>query len=76
MDLKQQLIDFGCGQEFIEIALTYAPFYNPEEDLETFIEYVEEAYAKVEEAEAQKMMEKEIVDASGVFEAFKDDEDL
>ncbi|MDD2838872.1 MAG: hypothetical protein AB7U44_10640 [Sulfuricurvum sp.] len=76
MDLKQQLSDFGCGREFIEIALTYAQFYNPETDIETFIEYVEEAHAKVEEAEAQKMMEQEIVDASGVFEAFKDDEDI
>lgn len=70
MDLKQQLIDFGCGVEFVDIALGYAQFYQPEQDIETFIEYVEEAHAKVEEAEEIKNREKEIVNPSDLTEAF------
>lgn len=76
MDLKQQLIDFGCGAEFVEIALGYAQFYQPEHDIEHFIEYVEEEYAKIEEAEEIKKMDKEIVDASGLFEEFESEEEL
>jgi hypothetical protein len=71
MDLKQQLTEFGCGVEFIEIALGYAPFYQPEEDIETFIEYVEEKHAKVEEAEETKGLDKEIVNPSDLTEALK-----
>ena len=70
MDLKQQLIDFGCGIEFVDIALGYAPFYQPDQDIETFIEYVEEEHAKVEEAEALKELEKETIKPSDLTEAF------
>lgn len=73
MDLKQQLIEFGCGMEFVEIALGYADAYNPQEDIETFIEYVEVEHAKVEDSEALKAMDKEIVDASGILQEFEDD---
>lgn len=73
MDLKQKLTDFGCGAEFIEIALGYQSAYNPENDIETFIEYVEIEHTKVEEAEALKSMEKEIIDASGILQEFEDD---
>jgi hypothetical protein len=73
MDLKQQLIDFGCGIEFVEIALGYQNAYNSQTDIEVFIEYVEVQHAKVEEAEAQKAMEKEIIDASGILQEFEDD---
>lgn len=73
MELKQKLIDFGCGVEFIEIALSYQSNYDPDKDVETFIEYVETEYAKVEEAEALKAMDKEIVDASGILQEFEDD---
>ncbi|MDD5717446.1 MAG: hypothetical protein PHW64_06545 [Sulfuricurvum sp.] len=76
MDLKQQLIDFGCSSEFVEIALMYSDFHLPEQEIETFIEYVEEVHAKVEAAEELKKMEKEIVDASSVFEEFNDNEEL
>lgn len=79
MDLKQQLIEFGCGAEFVDIALGYAQFYQPQQDIETFIEYVEEAHAKVEEAEEIQKMDKEIVNPSDLVEAFKvfeDDEAL
>ena len=71
MDLKQQLIDFGCGVEFINIALGYAQFYQPQQDIETFIEYVEEAHAKIAEAEEIKKMDQEIVNPSDLTEAFK-----
>ncbi|MDO9208939.1 MAG: hypothetical protein Q8R86_05710 [Sulfuricurvum sp.] len=77
MDLKQQLIDFGCGTEFVDIALGYAQFYQPQQNLEIFIEYVEEAHAKVEEVEEMEKMDKEIVNPSDLNEAFKvfEDED-
>lgn len=71
MDLKQQLMDFGCGVEFVDIALGYAQFYQPQQDIETFIEYVEEAHAKVAEAEEIKKMDQEIVNPSDLTEAFK-----
>lgn len=76
MDLKQKLIDFGCGVEFVEIALGYSDSYNAEKDIEIFIEYVEDEHAKVEEAEALKEMEKEIVDASGLLLEFEDEKDI
>lgn len=75
MDLKQKLIDFGCGAEFVDIALGYQQSYKPDQDIETFIEYVEDEYAKVEEAEAQKEMDKEIVDASGLLLEFEDEKE-
>lgn len=71
MDLKQQLIDFGCGTEFVEIALGYAQFYQPDQEIETFIEYVEEEHAKVEEAETLLQMETEVIKPSDLNEAFK-----
>lgn len=79
MDLKQRLIDFGCGAEFVEIALSYAQFYQQEQDIETFIEYVEETHAKVEEAEELRKMDKEIVkpsDLNAAFKVFEDEEVL
>lgn len=76
MDLKQKLIDFGCGAEFVEIALGYMNRYKSDDDIETFIEYVEIEYSKVEEAEALKEMDKEIVDASGILQEFEDDSEV
>ena len=75
MDLKQKLVDFGCGNEFVEIALGYKEFYNTDEDIEIFIEYVETEHAKVEEAEALKEREKEIVDAAGLLLEFEDEKE-
>ncbi|ADR34063.1 hypothetical protein Sulku_1401 [Sulfuricurvum kujiense DSM 16994] len=75
MDLKQKLVDFGCGNEFVEIALGYKEFYNTDEDIEIFIEYVEVEHAKVEEAEALKEREKEIVDAAGLLLEFEDEKE-
>lgn len=75
MNLKQRLIDFGCSLEFVDIALNYENLYPSDQDIESFIEYVEEEYAKVEALEEakemEKEMEKEIVDASGLFEEFE-----
>ncbi|MDO9305617.1 MAG: hypothetical protein Q7T77_09805 [Sulfuricurvum sp.] len=75
MDLKQQLVNYGCGTEFIDIALGYAQFYQPEQDIETFIDYVEETHAKVEEAQYAENMENEIVKPSDLSEAFQEFED-
>lgn len=74
MDLKQKLIDFGCSPEFVDIALDYENLYPSEQDIESFIEYVEEEYAKVEALEEIKEMDKEIVDATGLFEEFESEE--
>ena len=79
MDLKQQLIDFGCGIEFVEIAVGYAQFYQPDQEIEVFIEYVEEEHAKVEEAEYLKELEAEMIkpaDLSEALKAFEEDEEL
>lgn len=75
MDLKQRLIDFGCGIEFIDIALGYKQFYQPDQDIEMFIEYVEEEHAKVEEAEAIKELKKEAIKPSDLSEALKNFEE-
>ncbi len=75
MSLKQKLIDFGCGPEFVDIALGYAKFYKPELDIEAFIEFVEEEYAKVE-AEELKKLDDELVDASSLFGEFENEEEL
>lgn len=72
MSLKDKLTDFGCSSEFVEIALGYAQFYKPDMDTETFIEFVEEEHAKVEEAEALKELEGQVRDASAVLAEFVD----
>jgi hypothetical protein len=76
MDLKQQLIDFGCSNEFVDIALGYQQFYQPNSDIETFIEYVEEEHAKVEEAEAIQEMDKQIINATDILEEFTDEDEV
>jgi len=76
MDLKQQLIDFGCGTEFVDIALGYAQFYQSQQDLEIFIEYVEEQHAKIEEAEEIEKIDKDILTTSGIFEVLESEKIL
>ena len=73
MDLKQKLIDFGCGPEFIDIALNYENLFPSDQDIESFIEYVETEYSKVEAMEEIKNRDKEIINASGIFEEFEDE---
>ncbi|MCJ7766752.1 MAG: hypothetical protein MUP09_12595 [Thiovulaceae bacterium] len=75
MSLQQKLIDFGCGSEFVDIALRYAKFYRPEHDIEAFIEFVEEEYAKVE-AEEERSGEDEAVDATEIFNEFESEEEF
>lgn len=75
MDLKEKLTRFGCGDEFVEIALGYREFYNSDEDIERFIEYVEAEHAKVEEAEALKEREKEVVNAETLLLEFEDEKE-
>lgn len=75
IDLKDKLADFGCSNQFIEIALGYSQFYKPDMDTEAFIEFVEEEHAKVEEAEALKEIEGQVMDASAVLAEFADAEE-
>lgn len=70
--LKEKLSDFGCSSQFIDIAMGYAQFYTSDMDTETFIEFVEEEHAKVEEAEALKEREGQIYDASAILSEFTD----
>lgn len=74
--LKDKLIDFGCSSEFIDIAMRYVQFYKSDMDTETFIEFVEEEHAKVEEAEALAELEGQVLDASGILSEFVNDEEL
>lgn len=74
MDLKQQLLNYGCGVEFIDIALGYEQFYQPQQDIETFIDYVEEMHAKVEEAEELQKIDEEILGSAGVFEVLENED--
>ncbi len=76
MDLKQQLIDFGCGPEFVDIALGYAQFYQPDQEIETFIEYVEEAHAKVEEIQEPQTIDPQMFNESGLIEVMEGSEEF
>ena len=73
--LKDKLTDFGCSSKFVEIAVGYTQFYKPDMDTETFIEFVEEEHAKVEEAEAKAELEKQVLDASALLSEFVDEEE-
>lgn len=73
MSLKDKLTDFGCSSEFVKIALGYEQFYKSDMDTESFIEFVEEKHAKIEEAEALKEIEGQALDASAVLAEFADD---
>ncbi|MDP3301140.1 MAG: hypothetical protein Q8S36_04145 [Sulfuricurvum sp.] len=73
--LKEKLADFGCSNEFIDIAMSYIQFYKPDMDTEAFIEFVEEEHAKVEEAEALAELEGQVLDASAVLAEFSDEEE-
>lgn len=74
-NLKEKLTDFGCSSEFIDIAMGYVQFYKSDMDTETFIEFVEEEHAKVEEAEALAELEGQVLDASAVLDEFADKEE-
>jgi len=73
MDLKQQLINFGCSAEFVDIALGYEDFYNPEQDIEAFIEHAEEKYAKIEATKEMPNMDREVINVSGIFELLEEE---
>lgn len=76
ISLKEKLTEFGCSNEFVKIAVGYEQFYKPDMDIETFIEYVEEEHAKVEDAEALRERAGQVLDASSVLAEFVDDEEL
>lgn len=76
IELKEKLSDFGCSSEFINIAMRYVQFYKADMDTETFIEFVEEEHAKVEEAEAIKERAGQVVDPSTLLAEFVDDEEV
>jgi len=76
MSLKQKLIDFGCGPEFVEIAMDFAKYYQPTLDIEAFIEFVEEEYARIEAEEEKAKLEEEAVDATALFSEFENEDDF
>lgn len=73
-DLEKRLKDFGCSDEFVKICMYYKDIYNPDIDIEEFIEFVEDEFAKVED-EKFKEAEQQI-DASGLFGEFESEEEL
>ena len=73
-ELTSKLKAFGCSDEFVKICLYYKDTYKPEIELEDFIEYVEEAFAKVEDEQFKKAEQQ--VDASGLFGEIEGEEAL
>jgi hypothetical protein len=76
MSLKQKLIDFGCGPEFVDIAMGFAKYYKPALDIEAFIEFVEDEYARIEAEEEKALLEKEAVDATALFSEFESEDEF
>lgn len=72
--LETKLRDFGVSDEFIKICMYYKAIYKEEIDIEAFIEYVEEEYAKVEDEQFKKAEQQ--VDASALFGEIEGEEEL
>jgi len=73
-NLTNKLKEFGASDEFIKICMYYKAIYKEEIDLEEFIEYVEEEYAKVEDEQFKKAEQQ--VDASELFGEIEGEEEL
>ncbi|HFU73963.1 MAG TPA: hypothetical protein ENK65_00255 [Helicobacteraceae bacterium] len=82
MSLKEELMNFGVSEAFITIALTYSDDYTQGDDIEAFIELVEEKHAIVEEKEYQEALAKEAqnqnqtIDVNDIFGEEPDEEIL
>jgi hypothetical protein len=76
MSLKQKLIDFGCGPEFVDIAMGFSKYYKPALDIEAFIEFVEDEFARIEAEEAKAKLEEESVDATELFDEFESEDEF
>ncbi len=74
MSLESALKDFGCGDVFVKICMKYRDNYEEGSDLETFIEYVEEVHAKVEDAKFAEHEKKVSANAQEMM-GFGEDED-
>ncbi len=74
MSMEKRLKAFGCSDEFIKICGYYKKIYREEIDIEEFIEFVEEEYAKVEEEQFKKA--EKMVDASNLFGEIEGEEEL
>ena len=72
--LETKLRDFGVSDEFVKICMYYKEIYKEEIDIEEFIEFVEEEYAKVEEEQFKKAEQQ--VDASALFGEFEEIEEM
>ena len=73
-ELEQKLKDFGCSDDFIKICMYYKEIYKSEIDIEEYIEYVEEEFAKVEDEKFKKAEQE--VDASALFGEIEGEEEL
>ncbi len=72
--LETRLKDFGVSDEFIKICMYYKEIYKDEIDIEEFVEFVEEEYAKVEDEKFKEAEQQ--VDASGLFGEISGEEEL
>ena len=73
-DLEKRLKDFGVSDGFIKICMYYKETYKEEINIEEFVEYVEEEYAKVEDEQFKKAEQQ--VDASELFGEIEGEEEL
>jgi len=73
-ELTQKLKAFGVSDEFVIICMYYKETYRPDIELEEFIEYVEEEFAKVEDERFKKAEQQ--VDASELFGEISTEEEL
>ena len=73
-DLENRLKAFGVSDEFIKICMYYKETYKEEINIEEFVEYVEEEYAKVEDEHFKKAEQQ--VDASELFGEIEGEEEL
>lgn len=73
-NLEKRLKDFGVSDEFVKICMYYKSIYKEEIDIEEFIEFVEEEYAKVEDEQFKKAEQQ--VDASALFGEIEGEEEL
>ena len=72
--LEKNLRDFGVSDAFVKICMYYKEIYKEEIEIEEFIEFVEEEYAKVEDEQFKKAEQQ--VDASELFGEIEGEEAL
>ena len=74
MSLESSLKEFGCSDVFMKICMKYEKNYEEGSDIEAFIEEVEEAHSKVEDAKFAAH-EKKVGTSAQEMMGFEEEED-